>query len=76
MLLKTPYGIGVKFNSEDLKLKLELNKNFIKTGMVTKFNPFKTGLNLSNQKLISGDNAYARINQYSVALNVIITLTL
>ncbi len=52
--VKNTNGIGVKFNSEDLKLKLELSKNFIKTDMVAKFNPqnskfyFKTGLNLSN----------------------------
>ncbi|SMN15352.1 hypothetical protein CRYPA_1400 [uncultured Candidatus Thioglobus sp.] len=50
--------MGVKFNSEDLKLKLELSKNFIKTGVVAKFNPqdskfyFKTELNLTNQKLL------------------------
>ncbi|WP_201341021.1 hypothetical protein [Abyssogena phaseoliformis symbiont] len=42
--------------------------------MVVKLNPqnskfyFKTGLNLSNQKLFGGDNAYARVNQHSVAL--------
>jgi hypothetical protein len=42
--------------------------------MVAKFNPqdskfyFKTGLNLSNQKLFAGDNASPRVNQVSAAL--------
>jgi hypothetical protein len=70
---KNTNGIGIKLNSQDLKLKLELSENFIKTGMVAKFNPqnsnfhIKTGVNLSNQKLFSGDNSHARVNQHSLA---------
>lgn len=72
-VVKNTNGIGVKFDTEDLKLKLELSKNFIKTGMVAKFNPqdskfyLKTGLNLLNQKPDDDNNAQ-RVNQVSAAL--------
>lgn len=42
-------GMGVKFNSEDLKLKL--SKNFIKTGVVAKFITPKPLTILENEQL-------------------------
>ncbi|SHN92417.1 hypothetical protein BHECKSOX_641 [Bathymodiolus heckerae thiotrophic gill symbiont] len=41
--------MGVKFNSEDLKLKL--SKNFIKTGVVAKFITPKPLTILENEQL-------------------------
>lgn len=70
---KSSSGVGVMFDSEAIKVKLERTSNFIKTGAVLKFNPFiqdlyfKLGADYINQKMYAPDNTSARVNQYSTA---------
>jgi hypothetical protein len=68
-------GVGVMFDSEDVKVKLEGTSDFLKFGTVLKFNPlddanwyFKIGANYINQKMYAPDSSTARINQYSGSL--------
>jgi len=68
-------GAGIMFDSEDVKVKIEATSDFIKSGMVLKFNPFdkdwyfKVGANYINQKIYSPVDTSTRVNQYSGALS-------
>jgi len=68
-------GMGLMFDSEDIKVKIEGTSDFLKTGMVLKFNPFnpnlyfKVGANYINQKMYSPIDTNTRVNQYSGALS-------
>ena len=68
-------GMGLMFDSEDVKVKLEATSDFIKFGGVYKFslfNPnlyFKVGANYINQKMYSPIDTNTRVNQYSGALS-------
>jgi opacity protein-like surface antigen len=68
-------GLGVIFDSEDVKVKLEGTADFLKFGTVLKFNPlddanwyFKVGANYINQKMYAPDSSTERVNQYSGSL--------
>jgi len=69
-------GLGIMFDSEAIKVKLEKTSDFIKGGAVLKFNPIsekwyiKVGANTINQKMYAVDNSTAKVNQYSGALAV------
>jgi len=68
-------GMGIMFDSEAIKVKVEGTSDFIKSGAVLKLNPFnpnlyfKLGLNYINQKMYSPINTSTRVNQYSGALS-------
>jgi len=68
-------GMGIMFDSEAIKVKVEGTSDFIKSGAVLKLNPFnpnlyfKLGLNYINQKMYSPVNTSTRVNQYSGALS-------
>jgi len=72
---KSSSGAGIMFDSEAIKVKLEGTSDFIKTGMVLKFNPFspnlyfKVGANYIDQKVYSPIDTSTRVNQYSGALS-------
>ena len=67
-------GAGIMLDSEIIKLKVEGTSDFIKSGLVLKFNPitenwyFKVGANYINQKMYAPDNTNTKVNQYSGAL--------
>ena len=67
-------GLGVMFESEEVKVKLEGTSDFIKSGAIVKFNPFydglyiKVGANYINQKVYAPDSSNTRVDQYSGAL--------
>lgn len=67
-------GVGIMFDSDAVKVKVETTSDFIKTGLVLKFNPitenwyFKVGANYINQKMYAPDNTNTKVNQYSGAL--------
>lgn len=67
-------GLGLYYNSEITKVKLEGTSDFVKLGSVFKFNPFtknfytKLGLNYIDQKMYATDNSTKRVNQSSGAL--------
>ncbi len=67
-------GAGIMLDSEVFKLKVEGTSDFIKSGLVLKFNPitedwyFKVGANYIDQKMYAPDSSTARVNQYSGAL--------
>ncbi len=67
-------GVGIMFDSEEVKVKLEGTSDFIKAGAVLKFNPsnskwyVKVGANAINQKMYAVDGSTDKINQYSGAL--------
>jgi hypothetical protein len=65
-------GMGLMYDSEVLKAKVEATSDFVRTGAVLKLNPlddenlyFKFGLNYLNQKVWSVVNTSTRVNQYS-----------
>lgn len=61
-------------DNEIVKLKIEGTSDYIKSGLVLKYNPFtenwyfKVGANYINQKMYAPDSSTARVNQYSGAL--------
>ncbi|MDX9796536.1 MAG: Ig domain-containing protein [Arcobacteraceae bacterium] len=66
-------GLGLMFDTEELKVKIETTSDYLKTGAVYKFTPFldlyfKVGGNFINQKMYAPDNTNARVNQYSGAI--------
>jgi len=66
-------GLGLMFDTEELKVKLETTSDYVKTGAVYKFTPmtnlyFKVGGNFINQKMYAPDSTNARVNQYSGAI--------
>jgi hypothetical protein len=67
-------GMGLMFDHEDIKVKMEGTSDFFKMGGVYKFslfNPnlyFKVGANYINQKMYSPVDTSTRVNQYSGAL--------
>lgn len=66
-------GLGLMFDTEELKVKIETTSDYVKTGAVYKFTPmtnlyFKVGGNFINQKMYAPDSTNARVNQYSGAL--------
>lgn len=67
-------GVGIMFDSESIKIKIEGTSDFIKSGAVLKFNPvtnkwyIKVGANYINQKMYASDNSTARVNQFSGSL--------
>ncbi|WP_372999290.1 hypothetical protein [Sulfurimonas sp.] len=67
-------GAGIMLDSEIVKLKVEGTSDYIKSGLVLKYNPFtenwyiKVGANYINQKMYAPDDSTARVNQYSGAL--------
>jgi hypothetical protein len=66
-------GLGLMFDTEELKVKIETTSDYVKTGAVYKFTPFsdvyfKLGGNFINQKMYAPDNTNTRVNQYSGAL--------
>ena len=66
-------GMGLMFDSEDVKVKMEGTSDFFKIGGVYKINPFmdnwyfKFGANYLNLKVFSPVNTSTRVNQYSAA---------
>jgi len=68
-------GMGLMFDSEDIKVKMEGTSDFFKIGGVYKFNLynpnlyFKVGANYINQKMYAPDDTNTRVNQYSGALS-------
>lgn len=66
-------GMGLMFDSEDVKVKMEGTSDFFKLGGVYKINPFidnwyfKFGANYLNLKVFSPVNTSIRVNQYSAA---------
>jgi len=65
-------GLGLAYDTEELKVKIETTSDYVKTGAVYKFTPFsdvyfKVGGNFINQKMYAPDNTNARVNQYSGA---------
>jgi len=66
-------GLGLMYDSEAIKAKIETTSDFIKFGSILKFNPtnskwyIKTGLNYINQKLYAPDDTNAKVSQYSGA---------
>jgi hypothetical protein len=71
---KSHAGAGIMLDSEIVKLKVEGTSDYIKSGLVLKYNPFtknwyfKVGANYINQKMYAPDDSTARVNQYSTAL--------
>lgn len=71
---KSHAGAGIMLDSEIVKLKVEGTSDYIKSGLVLKYNPFtenwyfKVGANYINQKMYAPDDSTARVNQYSGAL--------
>lgn len=66
-------GLGLMFDTEELKVKIETTSDYVKTGAVYKFTPmtnlyFKVGGNFINQKMYAPDSTNARVNQYSGAI--------
>ncbi|WP_419763941.1 MAG: cadherin repeat domain-containing protein [Arcobacter sp.] len=66
-------GLGLNYDTEELKVKIETTSDYVKTGAVYKFTPmtnlyFKVGGNFINQKMYAPDSTNARVNQYSGAL--------
>ncbi len=66
-------GLGLNYDTEELKVKIETTSDYVKTGAVYKFTPmtnlyFKVGGNFINQKMYAPDNTNARVNQYSGAI--------
>ena len=67
-------GMGIMFDSEAIKVKLEGTSDFIKLGTALKFNPFdgklymKVGGNYINQTMYAPDSTNTDVNQYSGAV--------
>lgn len=66
-------GIGIMYDSEELKVKLESTSDSTKAAAVLKFSPmqnwyYKIGVNALNQKVYAPDNTNTRVNQYTVGL--------
>lgn len=66
------HGLGIMYDSEELKLKIESTSDYVKTGVMYKFTPttdlyFKLGGNYINQKMYAPDDTSDRVNQYSGA---------
>jgi len=68
-------GVGLMFDSEDIKVKIEGTSDFFKMGGVYKFSLFspnlyfKAGANYINQKMYSPIDTNTRVDQYSGALS-------
>lgn len=66
-------GLGMMYDSENIKVKLEKTSDFLKTGTVLKFNPMdgkfyvKVGANYLSQRMYSSENDSTKVNQYSAA---------
>jgi len=71
---KSSAGMGLMFDSEAIKVKVEGTSDFVKSGLVLKLNPFikdwyfKLGANYLNQKVYAPDSTNTRVDQYSAAL--------
>ena len=66
-------GLGMMYDSEKIKIKVENTSDFLKTGTVLKFNPMdgkfyvKVGANYLSQRMYSSENDSTKVSQYSAA---------
>ena len=69
-------GVGLFYNTQNLKVKVEGSDTVFKTGAIATFNPFQTstyiniGANYINQNVQENDSTHNDFNQYSSAVAV------